>query len=925
MFAIFKREIRSYFQTVVGWLFIAAVLALYGLYFYAYNLRSGSPYVSYSLSAVSFIVMIAVPVLTMRSFAEERHTKTDQLMLTSPVPLGKIVFGKYLAMVGVFSIAMIVVALTPLFLSIYGSVPLGESYVAVLGFWLYGCACIAIGMLMSVVTESQVIAAVLGFAALFLGYMMSSITSMISQSGNLLTKILNAYDLYTPLDKFMNGCLDLTGVIYFLSVIGICLFLSCQLIQKRRYSVSTKKIAPGAFSIGMIVVAFAIAVVVNLVANELPSTVTAIDATSTKLYSITDTTKDYLKTLDQDVNIYVLAAEKNADSTLSETLQRYEDLSGHVKVSYVNPSTNPTFFQKYTTDAPTSNSLIVASDARSRVIDYNDIYEYSYDYSSYSRSLDGYDAEGQITSALQYVTKDSSELPVVYEITGHGETSLSGGFSEAIEKANMTLTELTLLKEEGVPDDASAIIINAPTSDFSADDAKKVTDYLEKGGKALITTNFQYKDLTNFESILKAYGIERVDGIVMENDSSYYYNNIPYYLLPEVESNDYTSSVSGKYIFAPYSEAFSYDGSSDDVTYTALLQTTDKAVSKIDADNAATSEKEDGDIEGPFTIALAAAKTENDTSSQVVVAGSMELFTDSTDQIVSGSNVSMFTDIMTNLTSGEDDNTSVIPVKDYKMSTITITSISTIIGGLAASIFIPVVLIIIGVVIWAVRRKKIMQKQKKQMIVLVILLILLILAYIGVHFYSKKQEEKENAKEEAEKIQVTDLEVSDITQFSYVLDGTTLSFTKNGTEWTYDGDQSVDIDESALETLLNKASAITASDEVTEYDDLADFGLDDPANTVTLKTDSGLTTIYIGSQNEITNEYYLKTGDSDTIYVVDSAPATGFDKSVEDLTAKADDTETEAEEPSEAVDETETATVVPNETEAVETEKTETK
>lgn len=137
MFAIFKREIRSYFQTVVGWLFIAAVLALYGLYFYAYNLRSGSPYVSYSLSAVAFIVMIAVPVLTMRSFAEERHTRTDQLMLTSPVPLGKIVFGKYLAMVGVFSIAMVIVALTPLFLSIYGSVPLGKlcCYLRILAVW----------------------------------------------------------------------------------------------------------------------------------------------------------------------------------------------------------------------------------------------------------------------------------------------------------------------------------------------------------------------------------------------------------------------------------------------------------------------------------------------------------------------------------------------------------------------------------------------------------------------------------------------------------------------------------------------------------------------------------------------------------------------------------------------------------------------
>ena len=140
MLAIFKREFKSYFQNVIGWLFVAALLAVYGLYFYVYNLKNGYPYISYDLNGIGFIMMIAVPILTMRSLSDEKKTKTDQLMLTSPVPLGKIVFGKYLAMVGVFSIAMIVVALTPLFLSIYGSVPLGESYVAVLGFWLYGCA-----------------------------------------------------------------------------------------------------------------------------------------------------------------------------------------------------------------------------------------------------------------------------------------------------------------------------------------------------------------------------------------------------------------------------------------------------------------------------------------------------------------------------------------------------------------------------------------------------------------------------------------------------------------------------------------------------------------------------------------------------------------------------------------------------------------
>ena len=104
MFAIFKREFKAYFQSVIGWLFVAALLAVYGLYFYVYNLMQGYPYIQYSLSAITFILLIAVPILTMRSFAEDRKNKTDQLTLTAPVSIGKVVFGKYLAMVAVFTI-----------------------------------------------------------------------------------------------------------------------------------------------------------------------------------------------------------------------------------------------------------------------------------------------------------------------------------------------------------------------------------------------------------------------------------------------------------------------------------------------------------------------------------------------------------------------------------------------------------------------------------------------------------------------------------------------------------------------------------------------------------------------------------------------------------------------------------------------------
>ena len=285
MSAIFKREFKAYFQSVIGWLFLAVTLCLYGLYFYVYNLVYGYPSISNTLSAISFIFLITVPLLTMRILAEERKNKTDQMILTAPVSVGKVVAAKYLAMAAVYTVVIAVIAVTPLILSAFGTVAFGESYAALLGFWLYGLSCIAIGMFLSSLTESQVIAAVITFAALFVGYMMGSICGLISSSGNLLTKILGCYDLTSPLDNFSSGMFDLSGVIYYLTLIVLFLFLTVQSIQKRRWSMSVKKIGLGVFSTGMVAFAVALAVVVNLVVQALPSTITQLDATSNHLYS----------------------------------------------------------------------------------------------------------------------------------------------------------------------------------------------------------------------------------------------------------------------------------------------------------------------------------------------------------------------------------------------------------------------------------------------------------------------------------------------------------------------------------------------------------------------------------------------------------------------------------------------------------------
>ena len=163
MTAIYKRELKSYLTSMVGYLFIFFILVLTGIYFSAYQLSAAYPKFEYTLSAITFAFLIGVPILTMRVLAEERKQKTDQLLLTAPVSVSGIVIGKYLALVTVFAVPMAVMCTYPLIMSRFGTVEFASAYTAVLGFFLLGCANIAIGVFMSALTESQVIAAVLTF------------------------------------------------------------------------------------------------------------------------------------------------------------------------------------------------------------------------------------------------------------------------------------------------------------------------------------------------------------------------------------------------------------------------------------------------------------------------------------------------------------------------------------------------------------------------------------------------------------------------------------------------------------------------------------------------------------------------------------------------------------------------------------------
>lgn len=707
MIAIWKREFKSYFQTITGWIYIAVVMAVFSLYYFANNLNYGAPQIYYSLSGVSFIFLIPVSVLTMRSLSEDRRTKTDQLILTAPVSVGKIVAAKYLAMAAVHAVVIVLMTCMALLLDTLGNAPTKQNLIAVFGFALYGLTCIAVGLFVSSLTESQIISAVLTFGALFVGYMMSSITDLISSSGNVLTKILNCYDLRQPMQNFFDGCFSVSGLVYYLSMICLFLFLTTQSIQKRRWQMTSKKLSAGVFSTGFIALGIVITLVVNLIVAELPSSVTSIDLTSSKLYSLTQDTKDYLKTLDKDVTIYVIASESSVDSTVSETLKRYADASGHISVEYKDPATSPTFYQQYTDSQISSGSLIVVSGEQSKVIDYNDLFESSVDYSTYSSSITGYDGEGQITSALQYVTSDS--MPKIYQVSGHGETALSGNFLKAIEKANLSSESLNLMDADTVPDDAKCLIINAPTSDFSEDDANKVINYMNNGGNVLLMTNSEVTDdLPNFEKIMSNYGITVEKGMIAETDTSMYYQT-PFYLLPTVESNLFTSGTSGAYIFVPYAQGAAVPEDTDTITYTPLLTTSDNAVIKTDVQNATSYDYEEGDKQGSYAVGIAAAKTiDTETTSTLVVYTSTVMFTDSADQMVSGNNSTLFASTLGQLADTTEENTGsvVIPVKEYNISTMTVPASTQIMYGAAFIVLLPLILVVWGIIVWLKRRKR---------------------------------------------------------------------------------------------------------------------------------------------------------------------------------------------------------------------------
>lgn len=400
-------------------------------------------------------------------------------------------------------------------------------------------------------------------------------------------------------------------------------------IKNIREQFGTRSSKMGSYSFFLTVVVLAILVTVNIALSFLPDSYVQEDLTANQLYSISSQSKVMLSSLEEDITIYWVVASGEEDEYVEKLLHNYEDYSSRVTVEKKDPDLNPDFTNNYTDETIYNNSVIVECGDKYRYISYQDMYEtssMSY-YSMYS-SADEFAGESLITSAISYCTTE--ELPVIHILEGHGEAELTESFQEALERDNLETETLSLLNSETVPEEVSCILVNSPSTDISETERDMLLDFMERGGRVLIISGTaEEEQLPNLKSVMENYGISVLEGVVVEeNTDNYVYGN-PVLLMPEMNSSDITDPLmeDNYQVVVPVSKALDVSEVSEDVTVTSLLESSEESFLKDEGYDIETYEQEEGDIQGPLTLAALVTKDlEDDQQMQLVwIASSMML------------------------------------------------------------------------------------------------------------------------------------------------------------------------------------------------------------------------------------------------------------------------------------------------------------
>ena len=479
-------------------------------------------------------------------------------------------------------------------------------------------------------------------------------------------------------------------------------------MEKIRKMFASKSSRNGTYSVGLAVIVIAIAIVINLVAGQLPENVRNVDISSNNLYDISSVSTKMLNKLDKKVELKVIAEQDSVDTRIKTFVKKYAALSDKVKVEWVDSVLHPSVLQEYNTDG---NVIVVSCEAtgKSTTIAFSDIIQsdyYSY-YMTGSSSETSFDGEGQLTSAINYVT--SEETSKIYRTSGHGESTFSSSVNELFTKNNLETEEINLSMNAEIPDDCDLLFLYAPTSDITDDEKTIIENYLSDGGKVYLILGDTSSETPNLDGLMTDYGLKKVSGYIADTQRCYQGNY--YAIFPQLSlSGDLGSGISNQMVLLLNSLGMEKtDSDNENLTVTPFMQTSQDGYAVT----------EDDQTQGQYILGAVATNTIGSDSSDTdedstddntsdtkearltVLASASMISSDITDQLTTLDNLTLFVNSVTE----NFDNVNNVAIEAKSLSTETNTPMHA--GGFSILVIfiIPLAILIIGFVIWMRRRK----------------------------------------------------------------------------------------------------------------------------------------------------------------------------------------------------------------------------
>lgn len=455
----------------------------------------------------------------------------------------------------------------------------------------------------------------------------------------------------------------------------------------------------GSYTLAMTSIVIAIVIVFNMIVNLIPENKRQFDISSTNIYEISSKSKKIINKVDHDVTFYVLAEKSSTDKRIKTFINKYASLSDKIHIKWIDPVLHPSALTKYGTK---ENNIVISCKKTNRTttVSFDDILVSSASYYSTSSSASSFDGDGQLTSALNYVTSDKEYK--AYYTSGHGESSLSSEVTSLLTKSRISTSDLLLMTATSIPDDCDLLIIDGATSDFTKDEVKLLSSYLKKGGKVVTLLAQTNKSMKNLYGLLKDYGLTVQSGYIADTERSYQGNY--YYLIPNLSvSGDMASGISSNSVMMINSKGITQSTPARDSISTDSFMTTS-------SNGYAVTEKK----QTQGTYVLGATSTESvkvknskgkkvTKESRLTVYGSNMLIDEQiTSSFSSLENLTLFTNSVT-ASLDNADNVSISP-KSLEVSYNTIAHPGPF--SILVVFVIPVGLIIGGFIVWFRRRRR---------------------------------------------------------------------------------------------------------------------------------------------------------------------------------------------------------------------------